>query len=210
MTKTSVVVALLLVGVFFLWLFNHSGYFPYSHNPLQYMPDMHRTKALIPQRGYSFFEDKSSLRTPPAGTMARALSVYESNKNVLAASISQFSNPLPITREHVVRGQNLYMTYCVVCHGEAGLGNGYVVPPFPQPPTLQSEKVRGYADSQIFHIITVGQNSMGAYGPFIREDDRWKIVHYLRTLQLAENPTDADMKAFELQWQPSETQVEQK
>jgi mono/diheme cytochrome c family protein len=111
--------------------------------------------------------------------------------------VRKFPNPVTADLATVKRGQKVYMTYCVVCHGPKGYGDGYVVPPFSQPPSLQSEKIRGYADSQIFHVITVGQNVMGSYAPQIREQDRWAVIHYLRVLQRAENPNDDDIKAFE-------------
>lgn len=193
----------LVVVLFAVWLVKHSGFFPYSHNPMQYMPNMHRTPVLIPQRGYSFFEDGSSVRVPPQGTIAATVSTYPYTKETLAADITKRANPLAATREVLARGKKQFMTYCVVCHGDAGYGNGLVVPPFPQPPSLQSDKIRGFADSQLFHIITVGQNSMGAYGPVIREDDRWAIIHYIRAMQRAENPSDEDLKAFDQVVKPS-------
>ena len=197
MKMGGLVTAILAVMIFVFWLVNHSGFFPYTQNPMQYMPNMHRTKALIPQRGYSFYANGSSVRVPPVGTAALDIEPYRLPKSMPATEVPKSANPVPATKEVLLRGQKIFMTYCVVCHGPEGLGNGYIVPPFPQPPSLQSEKIRGFADSQIFHIISVGQNSMNAYGPWIREQDRWAIIHYIRALQLSQNPSDEDMKAFE-------------
>ncbi|MDB5039028.1 MAG: hypothetical protein JWQ35_2556 [Bacteriovoracaceae bacterium] len=188
-----------LVAVIFVcrFIYKHSGIFQYAHNPLQYMPNMHHTKALIPQRGYDFFPDHAGVRVPPAGTLAKTQQPYPYAKTVPATDVPKYSNPTPISREVVLRGQKVFMTTCVVCHGPSGLGNGYVVPPFPQPPSLQSDKIRGYADSQIFHVISVGQNSMGSYAPQIREEDRWAVIHYIRVLQISEKPSEEDLKAFD-------------
>jgi mono/diheme cytochrome c family protein len=191
---TILLIALFIAGD---WLLRHSGFFPYSINPMQYMPNMHHTKALIPQRGYAFFSDSAAVRNPPVGSLARDQQVYPYTKTTLAADVAKFSNPLPISRQVVLRGQKVFMSYCVVCHGPEGLGNGYVVPKFPQPPSLQSDKIRGYADSQIFHVITAGQVSMSSYAPQIREEDRWAVIHYLRVLQKAERPSEDDLKAFD-------------
>lgn len=197
MTKLWLIGSLVLGIVATAWLINHSGFFPYSHEPLQYMPNMHHTKALIPQRAYAFFANGSSLRVPPAGTVAVGIEPYRLTKATPAADVPKMGNAVAATKEVLLRGQKVYMTYCVVCHGPEGLGNGYIVPSFPQPPSLQSEKIRGYADSQIYHIATVGQNTMGAYGPWIREQDRWALIHYIRALQLSLNPGADDVKAFE-------------
>ena len=190
-------VFLVLVVVGVCLFYKHSGFFLYDQNPLQYMPNMHHTRALIPERGYDFYKNGSAARTPPAGTLSRNQKVYPYKKEDDAGKVEKFSNPLPATREVVMRGQKIYMQYCVVCHGPSAQGNGYVVPPFSQPPSLNSDKIRGYADSQIFHVITVGQNLMGAYGPQIRENDRWAAIHYLRVIQRSENPTPEDIAAFD-------------
>lgn len=194
MKWSFLVFVILSLGYLF---YKHSGWFPYSHNPMQYMPNMHHTRALIPLRGYEFFANGSGVRVPPAGTLAINQVPYPYKKETLAADVPKAPNKLPVSREVVLRGQLMFNTYCIVCHGPKGLGDGFVVPKFPQPPSLQSEKIRNYADSQIFHVITVGQNTMNSYAPQIREDDRWSIIHYIRVLQLAEKPAADDVKAFE-------------
>lgn len=103
------------------------------------------------------------------------------------------SNPVPITADSLQRGRDLYMTYCVVCHGEKGLGNGYVVPRYPKPPSLASAKLRSTSDGEIFHIITNGQNIMPHYRGQIRPMERWAIINYVRALQRAQYPEAKDL-----------------
>jgi len=200
--KWAVITAVFVVlsaGIVY-WTVNHSGYFPYSHNPMQYMPDMHRTPVLKPQRAYSGFEDGAASQHPPAGTVARSGltgAEYPFSHIEWAEDVEAFNNPLPRTREVVKRGQELYNTYCHVCHGATGMGDGPVVPPYPRPPVLVTQKLNDWADSQIYHVITVGQNSMMPYAKQIREQDRWKLVHFVRVLQLAYDPTEDDIEAFE-------------
>ena len=38
-------------------------------------------------------------------------------------------------------------------------------------------------DGEIYHTITLGIRSMGAYGSQVKPDDRWMIVLYVRQLQ---------------------------
>ncbi len=191
------IVLVVVLGALGFVFYKHSGWFNYSHNPMQYMPNMHHTKALIPQRGYDFFADGSGQRVPPVGTVAINQKVYPYTRETPASSVPRSANILPLTRETLLRGQMLFNTYCIVCHGPEGLGNGLVVPKFPQPPSLQSEKIRGYADSQIYHVIIAGQNGMSSYAPQIAEEDRWAIIHYIRVLHRAEKPTAEDLKALD-------------
>lgn len=190
---------LIVVVVLFSYLFyKHSAWFQWSHQPWQYMPNMHRTESLKPQRGFGFFQDFSGSRTPPQGSLARNEEVYKfKGPEFTADKVDRHSNPYAISRNVVTRGKFVYENNCAVCHGRDGNGNGSVVPPFTNPPSLNSDKIRGYADSQIYHVITNGQNVMGSYAPTIRPQDRWAAVHYVRVLQLADRPSDADLESFE-------------
>lgn len=154
-----------------------------------YMPDMHHNPSYKAQ-------EEGSMRTPPAGTVARGHSPYPFSVEEVEAASRQ-RNPLPRTKANFMRGQDRYNTYCIVCHGPAGEGDGFIVPKFPRPPSLQSDKVRDYSDGRIFHIVTMGQNLMPSYARQIPISDRWAIVHYLRALYRAKHPTAADLRKLE-------------
>jgi mono/diheme cytochrome c family protein len=64
---------------------------------------------------------------------------------------------------------------------------------FPNPPTLHSDKVRNWADANIYHVISNGQNVMPSYAKQISRDDRWAIVNYIRVLQRSQNAKDSDI-----------------
>lgn len=197
-TVVKLFLLLLLIGFLFEMFMKHSGWFTYSHQPMQYMPNMHHTASLKPQRGYAFFENYSSSRVPPEGSLAREQNPYKfKGEKFLAENVDKFKNPLPITRASVMRGKHIWDNNCIVCHGRDGNGNGSVVGPYPNPPSLMADKIRNYADSQIYHVITNGQNTMGSYAPQIHEEDRWAVVHYVRALQVADRPNEDDLKAFD-------------
>ncbi len=193
----KILVVLLVLGGLGYAFYKHSGFFLYDHSPMQYMPNMHHTRVLIPQRGYDFFADGAGARVPPKGSLAREQNPYPYTKETLAEKVSRNVNPLPATKAVVLKGQHVYNNVCIVCHGSLGVGDGPIVPPFSKPPSLQSEKIRGFADSQIFHIITVGQNVMGPYAQIVPENDRWAVIHYIRAMQRAYQPTTEDLKAFD-------------
>ena len=95
----------------------------------------------------------------------------------------------------LLRGKHLFNTYCIVCHGPMGEGDGFIIPKFPRPPSLQSDKVRGWPDGRFYHVMTAGQNLMPSYASQIAREDRWAIAHYIRVLHRAKNPTAEDLKA---------------
>ena len=155
-----------------------------------FMPDMYYSPALKAQ-------EEGGMRMPVKGTVPRGFTPYD-----FAAENSEelgkiLINPLPRTKAVMLRGQTQYNTYCMVCHGAYGEGDGSVVPKYPRPPSLQSEKVQKWPDGRIFHVITAGQNVMPSYSTQVEQVDRWAIVHYIRALQKAKNPTASDLKAAE-------------
>src|SRR5262249_49887349 len=83
------------------------------------------------------------------------------------------------------RGRTKFETYCAVCHGYQGKGDGPVsVKMALKPPPLISEKIIKLPDGGIFHIISDGQGVMSSYAyQLVDEDDRWAIVNYVRSLQ---------------------------
>lgn len=181
--KSIQIKSLLVAGV----VLALTGCSKHSKPYFTYMPDMHYTKAIKAQT-------QGALLAPPAGTIARNEFTYP-YKDLEAAAKNV--NPLKRTTDVLNRGKAMFNTYCIVCHGPYGEGDGNVVPKFPRPPSLQSDKIKGYPDGKIFHVITVGQNLMSSYASQIAVEDRWAIIHYIRALQRAKNPTPDDLKSFE-------------
>ena len=103
-------------------------------------------------------------------------------------------NPVAMSTQSLKRGQDLYMTYCVVCHGERGMGNGTIIPKFPKPPSLTSRTSRVWTDGDFYHVISAGQNNvMPSYANQMRPMERWAVVNYIRALQRAEHPKQPDI-----------------
>ena len=100
-----------------------------------------------------------------------------------------------VTADVLKRGQQQYDIFCGMCHGDNGEGDGRLKGKFPVPPSLHSSKVRDdWSDGRIYHVITVGQNSMPAYDKQIPSDDRWAIIHYLRAMQRSLNAKESDIQ----------------
>lgn len=150
-----------------------------------YMPDMVYSPALKAQK-------EGSMRMPVQGTIPRDFEPYAYVTDPEKAG-RELKNPLRPTREVLERGQKVFNSNCKACHGPTALGDGSVVPPYPRPPSLHSDKVRTWPDARIYHVITVGQNLMPSYASQIAPIDRWKVIHYLRAIQRTQKPTAEDL-----------------
>ncbi|HTL11887.1 MAG TPA: c-type cytochrome, partial [Bdellovibrionota bacterium] len=156
----------------------------------EYMPQMIYSPAYTAQ-------EEGSMRTPVKGTIPRGFHPYP-YAGMAEPTGGGLKNPLKPTRAVLQKGREYFNIYCIVCHGPYGEGNGYIVPKFPQPPTLQSDKVRGWPDGRIYHMIHEGgPNLMPSYASQIPEQHRWEIVHYIRVLQRAKHPSAEDLKRLE-------------
>jgi mono/diheme cytochrome c family protein len=86
----------------------------------------------------------------------------------------------------MARGEEMYLRFCVVCHGADGIGaNANIAAQHPILPAynLAGEQVVGYSDQYLYALIRVGRGLMPEYGSRITHFDRWKIVNYVRQLQ---------------------------
>jgi len=153
------------------------------------------------QGTYGWFSDVSLRveRPPVAGTLPMDVFPYPiEGKDEAAAKLAEATlvNPLAPTIEVLKRGQKIFNTYCIVCHGERAEGNGPIVGPnlFPAPPSLHTEQARNFKDGRIFHVITRGQNKMPSYADVLVPEDRWSVVHYVRALQKAMQTDEGEPK----------------
>lgn len=106
------------------------------------------------------------------------------------ATADRLVNPT-VPEQTLARGDTLYLTYCAVCHGDAGAGNGPVGPRVAAP-SLLTDRARGYSDGYLYSIIRYGRGVMPRYGDKVHTPaDRWAIVNYLRRLQRAGAPVAA-------------------
>jgi mono/diheme cytochrome c family protein len=149
-----------------------------------------------PQRESAFFADRSSMRLPPAGTVARGHLPYPFTNQDDAAVLA---NPLPRTIESFRKGKAVYNVRCALCHGPTGDGTLNGQPPLgsafgAKPANLISDQIREYPDGKIYHAIAAGKNTMPSYAAELGEDERWAAVLYVRALQRAQNAKDEDME----------------
>jgi len=185
---------LLLVGVALVAA--GGGYFTWNKllfmPPFDWMMEQPRVNA---QSKSEFFADGFGMRPPVEGTVARGFIPYPYKATDRADSVGALlANPFLPTKKVLELGKQKYFTFCSPCHGNFGNGDSRLQGQFPNPPTLHSDKVRQWPDGAIFHVITVGQNVMPSYQYQITREERWAIVHYVRTLQRALNAKESDLQ----------------
>jgi len=114
------------------------------------------------------------------------VSVFVFYEAPVAEKGSEIVNPIPPNADSVAKGQALFATNCVPCHGQTGLGDGPVgLTLSPRPANLQLHAVPGvHTDGQLYLWVSDGYpgSVMPAFRGSLSDDDRWNVVNFIRTL----------------------------
>jgi mono/diheme cytochrome c family protein len=133
------------------------------------------------------FADGMTLRTPPPGTIPRGEVPlhYEATPLDAARAGRELANPLPANHPGVrQRGASLFRTYCEICHGASGLGDGPLTRHgLPTPLSMLTGKAVQMKDGEMFHLLTYGQGNMPSHATQLPPGDRWCVIHYVRQMQ---------------------------
>lgn len=153
---------------------------------IELIQDMMESPTIKPQEYDEGSPNNSGMRVPPAGTQPVGFTPYKYATNFDAAAKNK--NPLAgvMDEESLKVGLKFYQTNCLLCHGSKGEGaaNSSVAEKMAsKPPSLISEKIVKWSDGQIYHVISMGQGTMGAYASHIPQAYRWQVVNYVRHLQ---------------------------
>lgn len=101
------------------------------------------------------------------------------------AEAKKLKNPVSESglKKSAKKGGKIFNSYCVLCHGDQGKGDGPGAKALdPKPANLTSKRVQDQVDGEIFWKITNGRGAMAQWKNIISEEDRWNIVNYIRTL----------------------------
>lgn len=152
---------------------------------IELIQDMMEQESIKPQEHDEFFKNGISSLVPPENTQPVGFTPYKYGLNVEQAA-RENKNPMAgqMTMDVLLTGQKYFETNCAVCHGYKGLGDGPVASKYPlKIPQLVSDKVKNWTDGNIYHVITMGQGTMGPYASHIPQKYRWQVVNYIRHLQ---------------------------
>lgn len=165
--------------------------------------DMYDQPRYKPYAASPLFEDGTSARTPPDGTVAQAQGPFAVSSSARQGAdeaqrdwqaMQAQSQPYKVDMQLLRRGQERYSIYCLPCHSPAGDGDGLIARRgFPHPPSYHSERLRQAPDRHFFDVITNGYGVMYPYADRVTPPDRWAIVAYIRALQLSQNAQVAQL-----------------
>src|SRR5215468_7540639 len=146
--------------------------------------------------------EEGANRQPPDGTVARgslALDVV-APKTATPGQVGsvgedgfpfKFSADATTRKKEIIeildRGESRYNITCLPCHGKLGDGNGMVaMRGFRHPPTYHQDRLRNAPTSHFYDVITNGFGAMPSYAEVVTPEDRWKIIAYIRALQVSQ------------------------
>ena len=179
----------------------------------EYMPDMAHSLAVEANTNngyyYNTWDERSTIplhelvkpRTPVEGTVPRgyaggtqvgdngsanAISVPtnghvpyhydDSAEGRLQAMAELTANPFPITEEGLLKGGELYNVFCGICHGSAGNGLGYIYDEDQNPNAKYPLAPANFLRDEFY----------AASKDKISYEERWNVIHYIRSLQAKE------------------------
>ncbi|MFM9945424.1 MAG: c-type cytochrome [Bacteroidia bacterium] len=162
---------------------------------IEYAPDMYNSKGYEPYtqlRHMTYNANGMTMRLPVSGTIARGqmdyIYNYPDSPEGYEASAANM-NPVEKNELNLLEGERLYNIYCWSCHGKEGKNDGPVITEgkFAPPPfaNYQTPYIQGLQEGKIYHAITYGKNMMGSHAHMLTPSERWKVIHHVKKLSLA-------------------------
>lgn len=90
-------------------------------------------------------------------------------------------SPPPPGENTLAVGEAYYTTFCTVCHGDQGLGNGPISDKFPAIPAIVTPRVAAFSEAYLFALVTDGRGLMPEYSR-IPQAARWAVVRYVQSM----------------------------
>lgn len=160
-----------------------SAYLPGSKAP-QSLDEINKMRG-----SFTGTEDLNAIAVPTSGHVPY---YYEDTPEGRLAAIEELiDNPFPITDEGLDRAKFLYETFCGICHGNKGNGLGYIYnedenpnAKYPlAPANFLTDELKAASNGRYYNAIYYGYNAMGAYKDKLSYEERWQVIHYIRSLQ---------------------------
>ena len=123
----------------------------------------------------------------PSGAGAGAGAAAGATPVAAAIPVGEDGFPFKVTKEILDRGQNRFNISCLPCHGALGDGNGMIATRgIRRPPSYHIDRLRKAPSSYYYDVITNGFGAMSHYADQLNQEDRWKVIAYIRVLQLSQ------------------------
>jgi cytochrome c553 len=153
----------------------------------EYMPDMVHSTAYEAGSENPIYKDGKTNQLPPKGSVAIGKYIYPlPNTPEAYIQAAANKNPFSFSKEEIEnQGKKSFTTYCAVCHGDAGDGQGHLVQigKFPPPPSYLTGALATLPEGQMYHTVMYGKGLMGSYASQLNHRERWLVISYVRSLQ---------------------------
>jgi hypothetical protein len=158
---------------------------------------MDRQPKLRPLQASAFFPDGQGSRPPVPGTIPQGgLRLDDAMFRGRAGKEFVGTFPFALTRKDLDRGRERYDIFCSPCHDRVGTGRGMIVlRGYRAPASFHIDRLRQAAPGYLFDVVTRGFGAMPDYASEIPPRDRWRIVGYVRALQLSQDASRDDLAA---------------
>lgn len=94
-------------------------------------------------------------------------------------------DPLAADPKAVEKGARVFSALCWTCHGMTGAGDGPNAAALKKRPAdLRSPLTHAQSNGALFWKVTNGRGEMASYELVLSREERWAVVHYLRTLSI--------------------------
>ncbi len=111
--------------------------------------------------------------------------VAQTSNWVAPESSNNLINPFKGNASATADGKKIFNQMCVLCHGLQGKGNGEAGLSLERKPAnFLALKIINETDGNIFWKITQGKAPMATYEELLTDDQRWKLVNYIRLLEV--------------------------
>jgi mono/diheme cytochrome c family protein len=113
-----------------------------------------------------------------------ALNIQVFSHGDVPAEIATKKNPVASSDSVLAKAKSNYEENCLMCHGESGKGDGPMASMLKSRPSdlTDTKKLGEMSDGEIFWIITKGEQPMPSFENKLSEEDRWGLVHMMRSL----------------------------
>ena len=119
------------------------------------------------------------------GFTMTTLRAQEHEPWVISPRRAAVPNPVAKTDQAIAMGQELYEDECATCHGATGQNDGpgakKIAEEMKRALLLTDPKVQEQSDGALFVKITEGRDKMPSLEKDLSDQERWQIVHFLRT-----------------------------
>ncbi|MCX6186674.1 MAG: c-type cytochrome [Bacteroidetes bacterium] len=102
----------------------------------------------------------------------------------VAAADASKKNPMKSDAGSIGEGKELYNQHCKSCHGAKGKGDGTKAEKIDiSCGDFTSAEMDKVSDGEWFYKMTEGRKPMPSYKEKMSDNERWKVINYMRSLK---------------------------